>query len=592
MAEITYYSRLEPRPRDNDFTYTLAAPVRDPLWFLSRQWQIGEFSAEDTGSLAFVQYSAHVATMPRWRHGTTTVDVDAGAPLEAQTLQEPFSPDRGLQVELGHDFADYLRDELDDAGVANTLIGRFLAIPEYVVADLPAETPVLDPVDPATRRFLSVCAGRTLNGHRLYVLGKDLASGADEVPAEVTTDDDEIEAIERALARLVNRVRLVFGEIGTADPVTWQPKRLEYKLQVVGVDPSQGGAETVTHDAFPDASGEYEWYSFDAVARTTGTTEPAPEPEAGTIVPTHVQFDGMPATRFWNFEENTLALPDVQPTGPDDILKLFVTDFMLVHGNDWYVFPFAQKVGTLAAIHWVVVHDVFGRKTLVKRADEGATLPGADRWTMFSISDTSGSLEGLTNYFVLPPTPGQAIQLGTVLEDVRLARDEMANLAFAIENVTTSPIGEPRSGRERNAQIDENRPAAAPPPPTSFPLRYRIESEIPANWAPLFPTRVAPNDDQNPSIELEVGNALKETGGDEPEPAPRLSKILNPELSEPTYRIAEEEVPREGLRVERVVFRARWLDGSTHLWVQRRRGVGAGEAQSGLAFDRAVPSNS
>ena len=36
--------------------------------------------------------------------------------------------------------------------------------------------------------------------------------------------------------------------------------------------------------------------------------------------------------------------------------------------------------------------------------------------------------------------------------------------------------------------------------------------------------------------------------------------------------------------------RSRWLDGTTHLWVSRRRLAGAGEAQSGLRFDSALPN--
>jgi len=68
-----------------------------------------------------------------------------------------------------------------------------------------------------------------------------------------------------------------------------------------------------------------------------------------------------------------------------------------------------------------------------------------------------------------------------------------------------------------------------------------------------------------------------------------LSKILNPGPSSSIYRIAEEEIPRSGLRVERIVYRTRWIDGTSHLWVQRRRGIGAGESQSNLNFDQPLP---
>jgi hypothetical protein len=47
----------------------------------------------------------------------------------------------------------------------------------------------------------------------------------------------------------------------------------------------------------------------------------------------------------------------------------------------------------------------------------------------------------------------------------------------------------------------------------------------------------------------------------------------------------EEEVPRAGARVIRTYQYARWIDGSTHLWVGRQKQPGRGEGSSGLGFD-------
>jgi hypothetical protein len=47
----------------------------------------------------------------------------------------------------------------------------------------------------------------------------------------------------------------------------------------------------------------------------------------------------------------------------------------------------------------------------------------------------------------------------------------------------------------------------------------------------------------------------------------------------------EEEVPREGVRVTRSYQFTRWIDGSSQIWVGRRKGVGRGEGSSGLQFD-------
>jgi hypothetical protein len=47
----------------------------------------------------------------------------------------------------------------------------------------------------------------------------------------------------------------------------------------------------------------------------------------------------------------------------------------------------------------------------------------------------------------------------------------------------------------------------------------------------------------------------------------------------------EEEVPREGLRLTRSFQYTRWIDGSSHLWIGRRKQIGRGEGSSGLQFD-------
>ena len=45
------------------------------------------------------------------------------------------------------------------------------------------------------------------------------------------------------------------------------------------------------------------------------------------------------------------------------------------------------------------------------------------------------------------------------------------------------------------------------------------------------------------------------------------------------------EETREGIRVTRNYQYTRWFDGSTHLWIGRRKQIGRGEGSSGLRFD-------
>ena len=50
MASITLWSRLEPHSREVGMERSLQAAIRDPLWLLARQDQIGEFLGRDAGS--------------------------------------------------------------------------------------------------------------------------------------------------------------------------------------------------------------------------------------------------------------------------------------------------------------------------------------------------------------------------------------------------------------------------------------------------------------------------------------------------------------------------------------------------------------
>ena len=49
MKSITYWNRLEPRPRGREVLESLQARVRDPLWFLTRQFQIGRVPGRGRG---------------------------------------------------------------------------------------------------------------------------------------------------------------------------------------------------------------------------------------------------------------------------------------------------------------------------------------------------------------------------------------------------------------------------------------------------------------------------------------------------------------------------------------------------------------
>jgi hypothetical protein len=161
-------------------------------------------------------------------------------------------------------------------------------------------------------------------------------------------------------------------------------------------------------------------------------------------------------------------------------------------------------------------------------------------------------------------------------------RDEMANVAWAIERSIESPLGQALSRSDASLAQFESVPAA--PASTGLP-RYRLSSRVPAHWIPLLPVQ-RPGPGGAVLSRLQRGAVLQPDGSRKVQPA--LGTLLN--LADPLL-VHDEEVPREGARVTRHYQLARWIDGSTFAWMAHRKQVGRGEGSSGLRFDSLEPEN-
>jgi hypothetical protein len=89
-------------------------------------------------------------------------------------------------------------------------------------------------------------------------------------------------------------------------------------------------------------------------------------------------------------------------------------------------------------------------------------------------------------------------------------------------------------------------------------------------------------DPARPDIRLRRAVALLDEDG-RPTLSRPLGRLLEPDR--PDLSLFEEEVPGEGIRLVREYQCARWTDGSTVLWLARRKGPGGPQAGSGLRFD-------
>ena len=140
----------------------------------------------------------------------------------------------------------------------------------------------------------------------------------------------------------------------------------------------------------------------------------------------------MPANRWWEFEDRQIDFGAVS-VEPEDLVSLVMVEFALIYGNDWFIVPVELDIGSLTRIRSLKVIDSFGETITIPPFTSPAAPAGA--WRMFSLAtDARYPANGAaqSDVLFLPPTLGPSLQ-GQPVEEVVLMRDEMANLAWAIE---------------------------------------------------------------------------------------------------------------------------------------------------------------
>jgi hypothetical protein len=426
--------------------------------------------------------------------------------------------------------------------------------------------------DGDSARFAAVVARRVPDGRRLYDELRDalLPSGgrAASLPAApAVANEADRRKITAVAEAWLGWYESLFSEHG-AGVSPWVAERMEYEFAVA----ARAGAGRVEMVAPEYAEGHLDWHSFDA---RLDPADKATNPEAAVVVseaiPTPVSYRGMPASRYWEFEDAQVSWGEVE-AGAADLARLMLIEFALIYGNDWFVIPVDVRVGSACLTRSLVVTDTFGVRTLVPHYSE---VDGEESdWRMFNLSPDGAAATPPPHLF-LPPALAASLESAPV-EEVLFLRDEMANTAWGVERVVENLLGRPVSRYENYQESRRARAQAVAQMSAQeiTALAYRLGSEVPDYWIPLLPVQVAPR-----SYRLRRGAVLD---ADSREAIKPLGRILEPQRA---LTVNEEEVPRAGIRVTRAYQYARWIDGSAHLWVGRRKRPGRGEGSSGLRFD-------
>jgi hypothetical protein len=557
MPSLTIWTRLEPRCRTADMTAGLEARTHDPFWMLARQWQFGEFTGDDAGSPIVAAVSSLDAPLDRYAGPDGVAQsIPPSVPIEAWIEREGVRPggtvlDYRQVAESGLQFLRMLRAAKMDAHVPAYVTQFALAPP--AAADLAR-------MDSASAQMIAVLARRVPDGVRLAAA---LRAAMPNLAASSHIAATDVAIVLQVAKDFLAWYDSLFDEppaIAAAAPApssAWVDGRMEYSFTLDASTSEPGGAFTASRYTGEPLS----WTSFD---RTTAPLGPpaaaAGQPTTRTLIPTPVGFKGMPARRFWEMEDAQVDVGAIE-AGPGDLGRLMLREFALIYGNDWFIVPIPVLVGSISRITSLIVTDTFGVAQQIPHYSQ--TADGA-RWHMFAVSGD------VAPHGLLMP-PGLARHNDSdALEQVLLVRDEAANMAWAVERIVQAPSG---------AALDRSSlPAVGAPSPSAPPSipRFELGTPIPDGYVPFIPTAIG-----SAQRRMRRGALMRADGVPE-EVAPR-TRMLATEV--PMF---EEEFQREGIELELCYRLARWTDGSTHLWLARRKQVGATARSSGLRFDVVV----
>lgn len=548
VPSIVTWSRLEGRPRSEDFERSLRAEIRDPLWMLTRQWQLGELTAMDGGTPVTVQISSESEQVSAVVDALArSSDHDLEVPLEARVEREPQSQALRVRVQLGNLWLRALAKRLGD--------DRYRAL--YVAAY--GVQPPIEADGRNAQQWYAALKTRAVDGLRLLA---DIKAG---VAIElVTTAGLHVQDADRPFVRdaVADLTAAYTRTVCAAEPSeqTWVPDSLEYQF---GVTTRSVAGATTQMSSTQYYGGHLDWYGFDIRSRALGAN-PA-TPTTRSYLPTPVTFAGMPSARWWEIEDERLDFGAVD-AHTTDLATLMLIEFGLTFGNDWSVIALPVASGSLCRVTSIVITDVFGQPTSVTPAHADGSS-----WSMYELS--AGERASALFIPAVIATPRD----GTPIERVDFMRDEMANLVWAVESTIPDDI----SGGRDAFETDEA-PAIAVPPSTS--LHYRLMGSVPEPWIPFVPVHVPGSSRE---IQLQRGVMLRKDGS----PVRPRGEVLRPSDVEQPYFVHEEEIGRAGIQVTRRWRRARTSDGRVVVWLGRRRTASKGEGSSGLRFDAVLATD-
>jgi hypothetical protein len=596
---VTIWNRLEGRPRTNTFDRALKAEVRDALWMLTKQWQMGEFQGDDAGSPVFAKLHLDTTRLTKYQANSHPVEeFELNIPLETTVERRPIPFELFEQQDISLDLRllmgrQWLKQLIRSVGdFDQAYIDQYpIALPD---PNLKKDTQLCAHLE-VWQTFAAV-AGRRMDGYNLYHYLKE--SNTHHAYDGIPVPDANKSEIDTQATKFTEWFETLYYQPSSTGTDAWASSRLEYQFACSA--PTSSGEKVYAAEEY--YQGHLDWYNFDLDSTSEGlgnlptpSTDPR-DTNTQTLIPAPISFEGMPNTRWWAFEDRKTNFGDIKPD-TTDLAKLLLIEFGLVYANDWFLIPYTLPTGSIASIQGMMVTNAFGERFWIESAGSGLDDKW-QRWSMFTNNTKGKANEVADNSLLLLPTVPKT-QESSPLEEVMLIRDEIANMVWAIEKTIPLASGQSKSGSEAAIEtrnyyqklLDKN-PITAPS--YSANISYLAMTDVPEHWIPFVPVHLK---DDTREIQLQRAAMPRILENDPQKPRKVRPKTLlmrpgldpiTPSTKREPYFIHEEEVPRAGIRVTQSFQRTRWHNGKAFVWLGVRKQTGRGEGASNLAFDQIV----
>ena len=583
------YERMEPRSRKREFHETMRGEVHDPLWILTQQWRVGEFNAEDAGTVVKARIMLNSSKLDLFQGPNSgIVDYDNNIPLEARVEQLPLVHDVSSSLQLGTKWLKLLRKHALGSSYDALFLTAF---------------PLKESIKPehkAHRESFEIkksMIGKTPDGAQIMTYiekGNDIKDLTFE---SLSIPSPDHAAIDAAQADFTNWYSSLYMQPST-DEECWSDERLEYSFKMSAPDASDAGA---TEDVFSGAEyqkGKLDWYSIDVTAESrldptlniTASTDSITT-ETTSFIPNNISAKGLPTQEWWEMEEDGIDLANML-SRKNEISKLVLSQFAVNYSNDWFIIPHTREVGSINKVGGLMTTDVFGKSLMINSAGNG--LESWEKWSMYQQEgDSVGDVS------LLLPTVIKNVE-SEPIEQVVFLRDEMSNMVWAVEDIIPDYLGGGRPGKDAFQELQEYLASlyqyVSDANPDNFEetaanIKFQLGTTVPENWIPFIPVASTGSNMQLQRAAMSrfiEGLDLVHTDNIVRPRTALLSKGID--QNQP-YKIYEEEILKAGIIVTTHYQRTRWFDGSNHVWLGRKKKTGRGTGESGLIFDQIVPKD-